>query len=183
MPSVKYLAEAIIECREDMGRGFSKLSELGYLFVPGDYDGTPQLCGTVNANDNLSYAALAVQYAANVAKPDKKPLPTKWGEFEREAIIRNSCGLFTMRGQSFIVVVRGESYSAPFGRKKSMQGGTSNSSKTAIANVWRDSIPQNYDEIEAYIEKQNLTGKAADDYRRTHGRYPMYVQFFKIIDD
>ncbi len=183
MPSVKYLAEAIIECREDMGRGFSKLSELGYLFVPGDYDGTPQLCGTVNANDNLSYAALAVQYAANVAKPDKKPLPTKWGEFEREAIIRNSCGLFTMRGQSFIVVVRGESYSAPFGRKKSMLGGTSNSSKTAIANVWRDSIPQNFEEVEAYIAKHKMSAKAADNYRRAHFRFPMYVQFFKIIDD
>ncbi len=176
LPSLTCLAEAIVAHRGKVKRSIKKLSELGYLFRYGDVE-SPLLYGT--EDDDLSHPAWAVQKAMNLTVKNT----ALWGEWEREAVIRNSCGLFTMRGQSFIVVVRGESYSAPFGRKKSMQGGTSNSSKTAIANVWRDSIPQNYDEIEAYIEKQNLTGKAADDYRRTHGRYPMYVQFFKIIDD
>ena len=148
MPSRNYLAESIIAYRKDMKRSFGKLSELGYLFSYGDYTGIPMLHG--GEDDNVSYPVAAV---AKTAKG------SSWGEFEREAVIRNSCGLFTMRGQSFIVVVRGESYSAPFGRKKSMKGGTSNSSKTAIAEVWRDSIPD------------------------ANGNHPMYVQFFKILDD
>ena len=177
MPSLTCLAEAIFAHRKKVNRGIRKLSELGYLFCYGDVD-DPLLYGT--EDDDLSYPAWAVQKAANLNANNA----TAWGEWEREAVIRNSCGLFTMRGQTFIVVVRGESYSPPFGRKKSMKGGTSNASKTAIANVWRDSIPQNYDEVEDYIESHpNLTDKEADNYRRSHGRYPMYVQFFKIIDD
>jgi hypothetical protein len=178
MPSLTCLAEAIFAHRKKVNRGIRKLSELGYLFCYGDVD-DPLLYGT--EDDDLSYPAFAVQKAMN---PDTIANKAVWGEWEREAVIRNSCGLFTMRGQTFIVVVRGESYSPPFGRKKSMKGGTSNASKTAIANVWRDSIPQNYDEVEDYIESHpNLTDKEADNYRRSHGRYPMYVQFFKIIDD
>ena len=176
LPSLTCLAEAIVKHREKVKRGSRSLSELGYLFRYGDVE-DPLLYGT--EDDDLSYPAWAVQKAANLGKNNA----TIWGEWEREAVIRNSCGLFTMRGQSFIVVVRGESYSAPFGRKKSMKGGTSNSSKTAIANVWRDSVPQNYEEVETHIENNHLTGKDADNYRRSHGRYPMYVQFFKIIDD
>lgn len=151
LPSFKWLAEAIVAYREDAGRGFRALSELGYLFGVGDEE-FPLLYGT--ANDDLSYPSLAVQKAVNLSGNS-----SPWGEWEREAVIRNSCGLFTMRGQTFIVVVRGESYSAPYGRKKSMKGGTSNASKTAIAQVWRDSIPDG------------------------NGNHPMYVQFFKIIDD
>ncbi len=150
LPSITCLAEAIVEYRENKRGYIRNLSELGYLFSYGDVSSgaIPLMYGA--SGDDLSYAAQAVQKAAGAAE---------WGEWEREAVIRNSCGLFTTRGQTFIVVVRGESYSPPFGRKKSMKGGTSNSSKTAIAEVWRDSVEDNT------------------------GNHPMFVQFFKIIDD
>ena len=149
MDSLTCLAEAILDHRSEAG-DFTKLSDLGYLFGYGDVDpGTmPLLHGGVN--DDVSFPVVAVANAA--AKAD-------WGEFERESIIRNSCGLFTMRGQTFIVVVRAESYSPPFGRKKSINNGTSNASRTAIAEVWRDSVPD------------------------ANGKHPMYVKFFKILDE
>ena len=156
LPSYQWLAESIIQYRSKVKRGFLKLSELGYLFGVGDVT-YPLLYGA--ANEDLCYPALAVQKAVNPNNKPNQDTDFPWGEWEREAIIRNSCGLFTMRGQTFIVVVRGESYSAPFGRKTSMKGGTSNSSKTAIATVWRDSMPDE------------------------DGNHPMCVQFFKIIDD
>lgn len=140
--SLRLLAEAVIDYRNDRGP-FERLSQLGYLF---DYGDDVFLNG-----EDKSFPAAA---AANAAGGDRL-----FGEFEREAIIRNSCGLFTTRGQTFIVVVRGESYSPPFGRKTSISGGTSNASKTIIAQVWRDSVPDEDD------------------------NHPMYVQFFKIIDD
>ena len=149
MHSLNWLAEAVVEYRNDVGN-FTKLSELGYLFGYGEnLDSLPLLQGAKD-NTAVSYPARAVANAA--AKAD-------WGEFERESIVRNACGLFTLRGQTFIVVVRAESYSPPFGRKKSIKDGTSNASKTAIAEVWRDSIPD------------------------ANGKHPMYVKFFKILDD
>ena len=149
MNSLKYLAKALVDHRNEAG-GFTKLSDLGYLFGYGeDLGNLPVLQGSKD-DKKVSYPARAVANAA--AKAD-------WGEFERESIVRNACGLFTLRGQTFIVVVRAESYSPPFGRKKSIKDGTSNASKTAIAEVWRDSIPD------------------------ANGKHPMYVKFFKILDD
>ncbi len=149
MHSLTCLAKAIVEHRNDAG-GFTKLSDLGYLFGYGEDLGDLPVLQGAKDNKKVSYPARAVANAAGTAA---------WGEFERESVVRNSCGLFTLRGQTFIVVVRAESYSPPFGRKKSIKDGTSNASKTAIAEVWRDSIPD------------------------ANGKHPMYVKFFKIIDD
>ena len=128
--SADLLATAIIESRNHRGN-FCGLSELGYLFEEG-------------------YPDDAVKQAAGSAT---------WGEWERESVIRNSYGLFTTRGQSFLIIVRGESYSPRFGRKRSMLGGNSNASKTAIAQIWRDTIPD------------------------ANGKHPIFVKFFKIVDD
>jgi hypothetical protein len=146
--SLDLLAKAVLAYREDENGGggaFRKLSDLGKILRYGD--------GAVNRfhGNGMSYAAKAI---FNVAEGDNK-----YGEFERESIIRNSCGLFTVRGQTFIVVVRGESYSPLFGRRTSLKTGTTNAAKTAIAQVWRDTVPDK------------------------NGNYPMFVQFFKIIDD
>ena len=97
------------------------------------------------------YALQAVQDSAESGNEE-------FGEFERESVIRNSCGLFTTRGQTFIIAVRGESYSPMFG-KTSVKGGSVNAAKTAVAQVWRDSEPDE------------------------NGNHPIFIQFFKIIDD
>ena len=101
----------------------------------------------------MGYASRAV--ASSVKRGDSN-MP--FGEFERESVIRNSCGLFTTRGQTFIIAVRGEAYSPMFG-KTSVEGGSVNAAKTAVAQIWRDSEPDE------------------------NGNHPVFVQFFKIIDD
>ena len=136
------LAESIIESRNNNGT-FCGLSELGYLFEEPDGEVGP-------LNGTVSYPIKAVKNTAGSAD---------WGEWVRESMIRNSCGLFTTRGQSYLIIVRGESYSPRFGHKRSMVGGNSNASKTAIAQIWRDTIPDK------------------------NGKHPIFVKFFKIIDD
>ena len=146
LDSAQLMMQAIVACREEEG-DFESLSDLGYILGYGEHSTTTPLHG----DDVSSYA---IQTLCDTVTGDDD-----FGEFEREALIRNSCGLFTTRGQTFIVVVRGESYSPPFGHRKSINGGTSNAAKTIIAQVWRDSVPD------------------------SRGNHPMYVQFFKIIDD
>jgi hypothetical protein len=136
------LAESIIESRNNSGT-FCGLSELGYLFMEPNGEVGP-------LNGTASHPITAVKNTAGNAT---------WGEWERESVIRNSCGLFTTRGQSYLIIVRGESYSPRFGHKRSMVGGNSNASKTAIAQIWRDTIPDR------------------------NGKHPIFVKFFKIIDD
>lgn len=149
------LAASIIDSRNNLGN-FCFLSELGYLFEE-------------PSKDNKRKQDLWIKYKNNAGGGEKLKYPLEaiwdaagnrpWGEFERESIIRNTCGLFTTRGQSFLIIVRGESYSPRFGRKTSLMGGNSNASKTAIAQIWRDTIPD------------------------ANGRHPVFVKFFKIIDD
>ena len=144
--SLKLFAEALLAFREDPeedGR-FSSLSDLGKIFLYGG-DGDNMFHG------NMGYAAEGVFNAA-------REKDANYGEFERESVIRNSCGLFTTRGQTFIIAVRGESYSPMFG-KTSVKGGSVNAAKTAVAQVWRDSEPDE------------------------NGNHPIFIQFFKIIDD
>ena len=133
------LAKALINCRQEAP--FEGLADLGYVFS-GD--------GASLVGDDIG---LAVEAVANTARNDN------FGEFEREAVIRNSCGLFTMRGQSFVIAVRGESYSPMYGRETSMEGGSVNAAKTAVAQIWRDTEP-------------DATGKR-----------PIFVQFFKLLDN
>ncbi len=96
--------------------------------------------------DNYNYAPdiLAQDYGQN------------YGEFEREALIRNSCGLFSTRGNTFTILMRAESYSPTLYYETTM-GGNPNASVVAIAQIWRDTV------------------KDAD------GQYPVLIQFFKIL--
>ncbi len=79
---------------------------------------------------------------------------------ERETVIASSCGLFTTRGLAFTILLRGEAYSPLFGRTEVRDGlGTTLASRNAIAQVWRDTVPDE------------------------DGKYPMILQFFKMIDE
>ena len=78
----------------------------------------------------------------------------------REAAIRNTCGLFTTRGLNFTILLRGEAFTPFFGRSDVRNDmGTTLSSRTALAQIWRDTVPD------------------AD------GNYPFFVQYFKIFDE
>ena len=140
------IADAINYSRNNRGN-FCSVSELGYIFEEPYAGGAAPLYGDGNTRNCVK----AVKNAAGTN--------TRWGEWERESVIRNSSGLFTTRGQSYLIIVRGESYSPRFGHKRSMIGGNSNASKTAIAQIWRDTIPDK------------------------NGKHPIFVKFFKIIDD
>ena len=134
------LAEALVTLRN--GGDLQTLSDLGYM-----------------VNDSTPLHGEDVESPAILALMDRVRNGEDFGEFERESLIRNSCGLFTTRGQTFIVAVRGESYSPMYGHKRSLSTGTCNASKTAVAQIWRDSEPDE------------------------DGKHPMFIQFFKIIDD
>lgn len=144
--AIDTLAPAILQLHKDEG-GFTRLSDMGKFFTAGSG-------GHLNGSSGMSDFAKVASYAAG----GKANTAGTLGEFEREAMIRNSCGLFTTCGQSFIIVARGESYSPIFG-KTSIEGGTVNAAKTAIAHVRRD------------------TG--VDE----NGKHRIGILFFKIIDD
>lgn len=79
-------------------------------------------------------------------------------EAEREAVIRNSCGLFTTRGQTFLVIMRGDAFTPRFGMS-GIKSGTVHASRMALAQIWRDSVAD------------------AD------GNHPCFVRFFKMLEE
>lgn len=119
--------------------GRLKLSDLGHLFDSKSYyDGAPYPddIDTMlkNRGDNSNSA--------------------------REAIIRNSCGLFTTRGLDFTVIMRGEAFTPFFGKTDvKSELGTTLASRMAVAQIWRDTEPDE------------------------NGKYPVFVHYFKIFDD
>ena len=129
------VAGTLIESWQEIGGGrpFARLSELGWAFELG------------NDPDNNSDLDLSPFLSDNR---------------KREAAIRNSCGLFTTRGQTFTILLRGEAYSPFFGRTDVRdETGTTLASRLAIAQIWRDSEPD------------------------SDGVRPVFVQFFKILDE
>ena len=61
---------------------------------------------------------------------------------------------------TFTIIMRGEAFTPTFGRiAVSDEAGTTHATRTAIAQVWRD------------------TEKNED------GIYPFFIQYFKILDD
>jgi len=109
---------------------FYRLSDMALLFDGDNYDFVPEI--------------LEETYGAN------------YGEFEREALIRNSCGLFSTRGNTFTILMRAESYS-PTLYWMSTMGGNPNAAAIAIAQIWRDTI------------------------KDENGQYPVLIQFFKAL--
>lgn len=104
---------------------------------------------------------LALLYEADYAILDKVVNETannnrNYGEFEREALLRNVCSLFSTRGNTFTILMRAESYS-PTLYYQSTMGGNPNASLVAIAQIWRDTV------------------------KDENGQYPVLIQFFKIL--
>lgn len=86
----------------------------------------------------------------------------RYGEFERESLIRNACGLFTDRGQTFTILLRAEAFSSYYGAIN-VREGTVNAVKTAVAQVWRDNVP-----------RKGPNGKVIN---------PFVIKYFKILDE
>lgn len=104
---------------------------------------------------------------AGVSPSDSKLAPpfkiiknkiSDFGEFEREALIRNACNLFTLRGQTFTIILRADAFTPRFGMSGVKQGNVL-ATATAVAQIWRDTEPD------------------------AQGKHPTFVQFFKILDD
>jgi hypothetical protein len=79
-----------------------------------------------------------------------------FGELEREALIRNACELFTLRQQTYTIVIRADSFS-PFFGMTGVKKGSVLATAQAVAQVWRDPYPD------------------------PDGNHPCFVQFFKLI--
>lgn len=128
---------------------FTRLSDLGRMFRD-----TPQLGkatpGAYSGGEPLQ-ALTKVVPAGQV------------GEFERESLIRNASGLFTLRGQTFTIILRADSFSPRFGMTGVKQGNVLATS-TAVAQVWRDTEPM--------IEKDKITKN-----------YPIFIQSFKMLNE
>lgn len=125
---------------------YEHLSDLAAVFDSGPSGSSSPLCGPVDNASSLCYASKVVADTLD-----------DLGEFERESLIRNSAGLFTMRGRTFLVLIRGESFSPDFG-KNGVTDGIVGASSTAVAQIWRDTV------------------------KDKNGIYPMFVQFFKLMD-
>ena len=94
-----------------------------------------------------------------------------FGEFEREALIRNACGLLTLRGQTFTVILRADAFAPRFGMTGVKQGNVL-ATATAVAQIWRDTEPM-------ITEARNpVNNKLEKTYN-----YPTFIQFFKILNE
>lgn len=146
------LAEWVIE------RGpYRRLSDLATLFQDAPQIGVP--IGTFNYGGQDP-----VQLLQRVAQPDG------FGEFEREALIRNTCNLFSLRGQMFTIILRADSFAPTFGMTGVKQGNVLATAAT-VAQVWRDTVPM-------MTEARNAAGQLVQTYN-----YPSFIQFFKILNE
>ena len=127
---------------------FTRLSDLGRMFQD-----TPQLGkstpGAYSGSEPLQ-ALTKVVPAGQI------------GELEREALIRNASELFTLRGQTFTIILRADSFSPRFGMTGVKQGNVLATS-TAVVQVWRDTEP--------IIEKDGTRN------------YPTFIQSFKMLNE
>ena len=126
---------------------FERLSDLGRFFKD-----TPQL-GVASGDYTDPFPLAALKAAVGLGG---------FGEFEREALIRNTCNLATLRGQTFTIILRADAFSPRFGKKGVKQGNVL-ATAMAVAQVWRDTEPM----------------VAADGTKN----YPTFVQFFKILNE
>lgn len=173
--------------------GFHRLSDFGKIFQVEGTGGKKEI--PVNSETHLENLSMGTQILYGTIKEDNRKLENivnnqtgygdvfkygdrgarnkRFGEFERESLIRNACGLFTTRGQSFTILLRAESFSSYYGGVN-VREGTVNAAKTAIAQVWRDSLPRN----------GPLTGELDDrGYEVKYQINPYVIRYFKIIDE
>lgn len=70
-------------------------------------------------------------------------------DFERESLIRNTAGLLTARDNYFTVIIRADSFSAGVGGK--VNKGMSLATSRAVAEIWRDPIPDDNGNHKCFI--------------------------------
>jgi hypothetical protein len=133
---------------------FQRLSDLGKLFR-----GTPQL------------GVSAGNYAEAYPQQLLRKQAADFGEFEREALIRNASELFTLRGQTFTVVLRADAFAPKFGMTGVKQGNVL-ATATAVAQVWRDTEPMITE------SRDPINNRLIRTYN-----YPTFIQFFKILNE
>ncbi|MDD5706110.1 MAG: hypothetical protein PHR35_09300 [Kiritimatiellae bacterium] len=124
---------------------FTRLSELSRIF-----QGTTQIGAAIGSG--VPAVKEPVQLLAKAAGN------LGFGEFEREALIRNACELLTTRQQIFTILIRADAFSSTYGMEGVSQGNVL-ATATAVAQVWRDPVPD------------------------AEGNHPCFVQYFKILDE
>lgn len=112
-------------------------------------------------------AALGANTLVNPVLPDPMsaisgPCTTGFGEFEREAVIRNACNLLTTRQQIFTIIMRADSFVPRFGFSDIKQGNVL-ATAHAVVQIWRDPV--------------------ATDYGGGVKKHKCYVQLFKLLDE
>lgn len=136
---------AVYLAREQKSTGpFTRLSDLAAIF-----DGAP--CLNKTANDKSVVNVLIAGAGNNQTI----------GEFEREALIANAANLFTLREQTYTILLRADSFTSGFGMDDLEKGSTLGTAY-GIAEVWRDPEPTTID------------GKKF---------HRMHIQNFKVLDN
>ena len=92
------------------------------------------------------------------------------GKWERDAIIANSAGLFTLRDQTYTILMRADSFTSGFGMEDVQKGSTLGTSY-AIAEVWRDPEPM----------KNPTTGEIIYDDKQKP-LHEIRIQNFRILE-
>lgn len=114
----------LAEKQRQLPKGFSYLSDLAAL-----YEDTPSF--------NVPPADQPFQALIQAFGSSKRD---NIGEWEREALIANTAGLFTLRDQTYTVFIRADSFKSGFGNQ-SLQKGAPLGTAYAVMDVWRDPIP------------------------------------------
>ena len=91
-----------------------------------------------------------------------------FGEWEREALIANSANLFTLRDQTFTILLRADAFTSGFGMQDIQKGSTLGTAH-AIVEVWRDPEPLKVNNV---VQKDSA-GKNI---------HPMRILNFKILE-
>ncbi len=86
----------------------------------------------------------------------------RFGEFEREALIRNACELLTLRQQTFTIIIRADAFAPHFGQQ-GVDKGNVLATAHAVAQVWRDA--------------ETHVGADGKEF------HPCFVQLFKFLHD
>jgi hypothetical protein len=108
---------------------FTKVSDIGRIF---QWSPVPHL-GVYNQSTNPGLDEPA-QLLAEIGGA------TGFGELEREALIRNACELLTTQQQTFLIILRADSFSPRYGMTTIRRGNVL-ASTHAVAQVWRDASP------------------------------------------
>jgi hypothetical protein len=138
--------------------GFTRISDLGRIWRD---------TGHLSASDGASAGALAVTEPAKLLERSclaSGPGITfgAFGEFEREAVIRNACNLLTTRQQIYTIILRADSFVPRFGMTDVREGNVLATAQ-AVAQIWRDPV--------------------ATDVGGGVRKHKCYVQLFKLLDE